>query len=209
MKIIVSNTTPIISLASIGKLDILKTLFSEIIIAEAVYQEIKAKKRYGYNEVDREYIQVKAVQGKIYTDLLLNQLDLGEAETIILAKEINADFFIIDENLGYKIAKNADLNATRTLSILLKAKQKGIITEIKPLLVLCQYSFDGCRSPRFILEKAQTKVWTPTGTRQNKVDRVLVQEGGNIQTTEKSDFLKKSDFFDFWVVRKLSPSCTR
>jgi len=35
-----------------------------------------------------------------------------------------------------------------------------------------------------------------------------VQEGGNIQTTEKSDFLKKSDFFDFWVVRKLSPSCT-
>ena len=79
MKIIVSNTTPIISLASIGKLDILKALFSEIIIAEAVYQEIKAKKRYGYNEVDREYIQVKAVQGKIYTDLLLNQLDLGEA----------------------------------------------------------------------------------------------------------------------------------
>ena len=35
-----------------------------------------------------------------------------------------------------------------------------------------------------------------------------MQEGGNIQTTEKSDFLKKSDFFDFWVVRKLSPSCT-
>ena len=40
-------------------------------------------------------------------------------------------------------------------------------------LLLCQYSFDGCRSPRFILEKAQTKVWIPTGTRQNKVDRVL------------------------------------
>jgi predicted nucleic acid-binding protein len=47
MKIIVSNTTPIISLASIGKLGILKELFSEIIIAEAVYQEIKAKERYG------------------------------------------------------------------------------------------------------------------------------------------------------------------
>ena len=41
------------------------------------------------------------------------------------------------------------------------------------MLVLCQCSFDGCRSPRFILEKVQTKVWTPTGTRQNKVDRVL------------------------------------
>jgi len=36
----------------------------------------------------------------------------------------------------------------------------------------------------------------------------LVQEGGNIHTIEKSDFLEKSDFFDFWVVRKLPPSCT-
>jgi hypothetical protein len=58
----------------------------------------------------------------MYQDLLLNQLDLGEAETILLAKEINADFVIIDENLGYKIAKNAGLNVVRTLSILLKAK---------------------------------------------------------------------------------------
>ncbi len=132
--IIVSNTTPIISLASIGKLGILKALFSKIIIAKAVYQEIKAKESYGYHEIDQEYIQVKAIQGKIDTNLLLSQLDLGEAETIILAKEINADFVIIDEKLGYKMAKNSGLNATRTLSVLLNAKQNGIITEIKPLL---------------------------------------------------------------------------
>ncbi len=42
---VISNTTPIISQASIGKLDILKELFNEIIIAETVYNEIKAKKR--------------------------------------------------------------------------------------------------------------------------------------------------------------------
>jgi len=36
--------------------------------------------------------------------LLLSQLDLGEAETVILAKKINADFVIIDENLGYQFA---------------------------------------------------------------------------------------------------------
>jgi predicted nucleic acid-binding protein len=131
---VVSNTTPIISLASIGKVDILKELFHEIIIAETVYNEIKAKKSYGYEDVELEYITVKTIQGQMYQDLLLNQLDLGEAETILLAKEINADFVIIDENLGYKIAKNAGLNVVRTLSILLKAKQKGIINEIKPLL---------------------------------------------------------------------------
>jgi len=50
---------------------------------------------------------------------------------------------------------------------------------MKLSLVLCQCSFDGCRSPRFILEKAQTKVWTPTGTRQNKVDRVLGEHIGS------------------------------
>ncbi|MFQ5769976.1 MAG: DUF3368 domain-containing protein [bacterium] len=84
---IVSNTTPIISLASIGKLDLLKKLFREIIIAKAVYNEIKVKEGFGYEEVESEFIKVKSIKGQIYRDLLLNQLDVGEAETIILAKE--------------------------------------------------------------------------------------------------------------------------
>ncbi|MCK6462827.1 MAG: DUF3368 domain-containing protein [Candidatus Pacebacteria bacterium] len=131
---IVSNTTPIISLASIGKLNVLKELFGEIIIPQSVYNEIKAKESYGYKEVDSDYIKVQAIKGTKYRDLLLNQLDLGEAETIILATEINADYVIIDDNIGYKIARNSGLNVIRTLSVLLKAKDKGIIEEIKPLL---------------------------------------------------------------------------
>ena len=131
---IVSNTTPIISLASIGKLDLLKKLFKEVIISQAVYAEIKAREGYGYEEVESDFIKIKSIKGDIYRDLLLNQLDLGEAETIIIAKEINADFVIIDENIGYKIARNSGLNAIRTLSILLKAKEKGIIQELKPAL---------------------------------------------------------------------------
>lgn len=65
---------------------------------------------------------------------MLNQLDLGEAETIILATEISAGFVIIDDSIGYKIAKISGLNVIRTLSILLKAKEQGIISEIRPLL---------------------------------------------------------------------------
>ncbi|WP_089728500.1 DUF3368 domain-containing protein [Candidatus Thiosymbion oneisti] len=131
---VVSNTTPIISLSSIGKVSILNELFGEIIISQAVYDEIKAKRSYGCDEVDSYFIRIQSIRGEVYRDLLLNQLDLGEAETIILAKEINADFVIIDENVGYKIAKNSNLEAVRTLSILLKAKEEGIISEIKPLL---------------------------------------------------------------------------
>jgi len=131
---IISNTTPIISLASIGKLSILKKLFKEIIIPEAVYNEVKAKENYGYKEIETDFIKVESIKGQIYRELLLSQLDLGEAETIILAKEINADYVIIDENIGYRIAKNSGLNVIRTLSILLSAKEKRVIKAVKPLL---------------------------------------------------------------------------
>ncbi len=132
--IAVSNSTPIISLSSVGKIGILKELFDEIVVSQAVYDEIKAKKSFGYEEIDSDFINVQQIRGEIYTDLLLNQLDLGEAETIILAKEIKADFVIIDENIGYRIAKNSNLNVIRTLSILLKAKEMGVIPQIRPLL---------------------------------------------------------------------------
>lgn len=77
---------------------------------------------------------MQAIQGRLYKQLLLNQLDSGEAETIILAKEINADFVIIDENMGYRFATHAGLTAIRTLSILLRAKERGYIEYVKPLL---------------------------------------------------------------------------
>jgi predicted nucleic acid-binding protein len=132
--IVVSNATPIISLSSVGRLDILEELFCEVVVSTAVYHEIKAKKGYGYDEVESEFITVESVRGRIYSDLLLNQLDLGEAETIILSKEKNADYVIIDENIGYRIAKNSGLEVIRTLSILLRAKEKGIVGELKPIL---------------------------------------------------------------------------
>lgn len=132
--IVVSNTTPIISLSAIGRLDILKKLFGKVIIAEAVYNEIKIKQHYGYLEIENDFIEVQIIQGQLYKDFLLTELDSGEAETIILAKELNADFIIIDENLGYRIANNTGLTAIRTLSILLRAKEKGYIQQLKPLL---------------------------------------------------------------------------
>ena len=131
---VVANTTPLISLASIGKLEILKDIFGEIIIADAVYNEIKAKQGYGYSEIDTDYIKVQSINGIAYRDFLLSQLDLGETETIILAKEIDANFVIIDENIAYKIASSSELNVVRTLSILLRAKEKGLIPALRPLL---------------------------------------------------------------------------
>lgn len=128
----VSNTTPIISLSSIGKIEILKDIFQEIIIPQTVYDEIKVKKGYGYNEVDSGFIKIACIQK--YDEILLDKLDLGEAETIMLSKEIKADNTLIDEQLGYTIAIESGLNVIRTLSILLKAKENNIISEVKPLI---------------------------------------------------------------------------
>jgi hypothetical protein len=60
---VVANTTPIISLASIGRLDLLEHLFGRVLIAEAVYRELKAKPSYGYAQVDCPFIEVRPIQG--------------------------------------------------------------------------------------------------------------------------------------------------
>jgi predicted nucleic acid-binding protein len=133
--ITVSNTTPIISLSAIGKIEILRDIFEEVIIPKAVYDEIKSKHDgYGYNEVDLTFIKVETVKNTELVPLFLSLLDTGEAETIALSKELGADNTIIDENIGYGVAKETGLNVIRTLSILLKAKETGIVTEVKPLI---------------------------------------------------------------------------
>lgn len=76
MKVVV-NTTPIISLAAINHLHLFEKLFGKIIIAEAVYQEIKAKQSHAYHQIDNRFIEVQKIQGYLYKELLLNQLDSG------------------------------------------------------------------------------------------------------------------------------------
>ncbi len=77
--IVVSNATPIISLASIGRIDILKHFFDKVYIPQAVYDEIKSKKAYGYKEIDDAFFQVESIKDEFAQNILLNDLDLGEA----------------------------------------------------------------------------------------------------------------------------------
>jgi predicted nucleic acid-binding protein len=61
-------------------------------------------------------------------------LDEGEAEAIILAKELNADLLILDEKLGRDYAKKLNVRITGTLGVLLKAKEMGLIDSVRELL---------------------------------------------------------------------------
>jgi len=131
---VVSNTTPIISLASIGQVSLLTDLFTKIYIPQAVYNEIKYKKSFGYQEIDSSSFEVVSIQGNDYLGFLLNELDKGEAEAIFLAKELKADILIIDERMGYKIAQSQKIYSIGTLTLLQVAKEKQLIIKVKPLL---------------------------------------------------------------------------
>ena len=131
---VVSNATPIISLASIGRLSLLTDLFNKVYIPQAVYNEIKYKKSHGYQEIDNPCFEIMTIQGNAYLGFLLNELDRGEAEAIFLAKEMAADMLIIDERIGYKIAQSQQLYCIGTLTVLEVAKQKQLIKKVKPLL---------------------------------------------------------------------------
>ncbi|MBN1766999.1 MAG: DUF3368 domain-containing protein [Prolixibacteraceae bacterium] len=131
----VSNTTPIISLLKLNRLDLLQKLYTQIYIPTAVYSEIEAGKAKGYyKDLSRiDWINIIEIQDKQAVKYFLD-LDAGEAEAIVLAAELNADLIILDEKLGRFHAKHADLKVTGTIGILIKAKSEGLIEKIKPLL---------------------------------------------------------------------------
>lgn len=61
-------------------------------------------------------------------------VDKGEASAIALAVETADCLLIIDDLKARNLAKRIGLNLTGTLGIILKAKQKGIINSVKPIL---------------------------------------------------------------------------
>ncbi len=133
--IVVSNTTPLIGLATIQRFDLLKQLFGEIHIAEAVYAEAVVR---GHEEggAKREvstatWIKSIRVQDRLAVDVLLDEMDLGEAETIVLAREIGADWVLMDEKRGRRKLAELELKKVGTLGILLKAKRTGLLSTIR------------------------------------------------------------------------------
>jgi predicted nucleic acid-binding protein len=133
---IVSNTTPIISLLKLSRLDILQKLYGEILIPKAVFDEIEAgrDKNY-YQDLSKiDWIKITNIKDTRSVKYFMD-LDTGEAEAIVLATEINADLIILDEKLGRFHAKHADLKVTGTIGVLIKAKSQGLVKEIRPLLV--------------------------------------------------------------------------
>lgn len=135
--IIVSDTSPINNLAAIHQLYLLNQLYGTVVIPEAVYRELTDPNFpvTGATEVQTlAWIQTRAVRDRTLVKALSNELDIGEAETIALAVEIQAEQVLIDERRGRLVASRLNLRYTGILGILVEAKSQGLIADVKPLL---------------------------------------------------------------------------
>ena len=130
---VVLNTSPIIYLSSLSEINILEKLFGEVLIPEAVKQEVISggEKSFGFKEVNEQWIKIRKIKSESAKKYLLTDLDEGEAEVIVLAEDEKADIIIMDDKLGRKVARLKGYNVMGTLRLLVIAKEKGIIPDVK------------------------------------------------------------------------------
>ena len=103
LKKVIVNSTPIIALQGIGRLGILKELYSETIIPEAVRDEISIKNARVLD--DYNWIQIKPISNIAAKEVFVSSLHDGEVEVMILAKELNADLVI---HIGFAFFNNSE-----------------------------------------------------------------------------------------------------
>ena len=130
---VIVNTTPLIALANVGKLDLLRKLYGEIRIPEAVVKEL-VREPARSQVLSADWIKIIPITQPETKGLFRARLHAGEVEVTILAQEENADLVIIDDNAAKKTAKFLGLKVTGTLGILIRAKEKGYLDAVKPVM---------------------------------------------------------------------------
>lgn len=136
MRKVIVNSTPLIVLCGIGRLNILRELYEEIVIPTAVFREVTAKDDSACVQIRSagEWIHVEGIQDCSEKKMYKAKLHDGELEVMILAQEQDADLVILDDNAAKKTAKYLGLSVTGTLGVLVKSKRMGIIETVRPLL---------------------------------------------------------------------------
>lgn len=134
---VVVDSGPLITLATIGRLTLLQDLFREIVVPQAVYDEVVAHGSGEPGSVETSaatWIRMYHVRDELAVNLLQESLGAGESEAIVLAQELHAKYAIIDDALARRRAEHVGLRLTGTLGVLLMAKAAGLIPAVKPIL---------------------------------------------------------------------------
>jgi uncharacterized protein len=133
--IVVSDTSPLVCLLHLNHINLLKDLFENVIIPTAVFNELINAKIIGHNFLqNNSFIQIKMPADKKKVEDLMLILDEGESEAIVLSLELKTELLLIDEAPGREIARQYGIPIKGILGVLLLAKEKSLINEVKPLI---------------------------------------------------------------------------
>lgn len=131
-----TDTTPLITLAGVGLLDLLPLLYGGVWAPRIVLDEYQAKAPP--TEPDLAQASWLTVVDAVIIDPTLPLLDVGEAAALSLAQTIGARLILLDERKARRIAAHMGLQVAGTLAVLLRAKQQGLIAAIRPYVTQMQ-----------------------------------------------------------------------
>jgi predicted nucleic acid-binding protein len=136
----VSDSSVLIHLGAIGRLDLLPAAFSEVIVPIEVWREVveqggsRAAVEVVRAAAKGGWLRVQSPTNPALMKVLLQNLHPGEAASICLAVEIRPDVLLMDETDGRSIARNLELKTRGIVGLLLEAKQAGRLPLVRPLL---------------------------------------------------------------------------
>lgn len=140
--LVVSDTTPIISLMKMNQLPLLHRLFGIVHIPSTVFKELTDNPKYQEEIIvlqTSDYIQIDNVDDVEKVESIRQTgLDAGESEAIVLAKQLSADILLIDEAKGRMVAAQHGLQIMGTIGILLQSFKSGFLSRQE--IVGCIYS---------------------------------------------------------------------
>lgn len=125
-EVVISDASCLILLTNIGELSLLQQLYGAVITTSTVAAE--------YGMPLPEWIKLEDAQDAYRQQLLALQLDAGESSAIALALEKTSCTLIVDDNKARRVAEQMGMQLTGTLGVLLKAKRRGLIPVVKPLI---------------------------------------------------------------------------
>lgn len=141
-KKVVSDTSPLLNLALIDRLEALEKQFEEITVPEKVWQELEeGEKGLDKLKQKREIFNIVKVEEDSFYKELNKELDKGETAAIRHAIEKDADIVLLDEKEGRKVARRHDLKTTGVIGILIREAEKGNLKLEKTLKELKQSGF--------------------------------------------------------------------
>jgi len=125
-KIIIADTSCLVLLEKIDKLNILHKLFGTVFITDIIADEFGTELP--------EWIQKKEIEEKKYFRILKTSVDPGEASAIALAIQLNGKL-ILDDIKARRLASKLSLGFTGTLGVLVEAKKSGYVSSLKDILL--------------------------------------------------------------------------